>query len=56
MADNGIDEDFGRGDSAYDQFSGDPTCKSNPNTGAIKQGPFYAIDFWPGDWAQKEDW
>ena len=27
----GKDEDFGRGDSAYDRYYGDPRCRPNPN-------------------------
>ena len=44
----GVDEDFDRGKSPYDQFLGDPSY-ANPNLGAIEKGPFYAVKIWPGD-------
>jgi succinate dehydrogenase/fumarate reductase flavoprotein subunit len=38
---DGRDRDFGRGDSYYDRFHGDPTAP-HPNLGTIEQGPYYA--------------
>jgi succinate dehydrogenase/fumarate reductase flavoprotein subunit len=38
----GRDEDFGRGDSMYDRFHGDPSA-DHPNLGTIEEGPFYAL-------------
>ena len=52
FAENGIDEDFGRGNSAYDNYYGDPTYK-NPNLGAIEKPPFYACKIFPGDLGTK---
>lgn len=52
FVDKGIDEDFGRGNSAYDNYYGDPTYK-NPNLGAIEKPPFYAIKVFPGDLGTK---
>jgi 3-oxosteroid 1-dehydrogenase len=38
----GRDRDFGRGDSFYYRFHGDPTT-THPNLGTIERGPFYAL-------------
>lgn len=53
FARSGVDEDFHRGDSAYDRYYGDPTNKPNPNLGEIKHGPFYAAKMVPGDLGTK---
>ncbi len=52
FARTGRDEDFGRGDSAYDRYYGDPTMK-NPCLDEITQGPFYAIRCEAGDLGTK---
>jgi succinate dehydrogenase/fumarate reductase flavoprotein subunit len=44
----GVDPDFGRGDSLYDHFYGDPDNKPNPNLGVIGKKPFYALQVHPG--------
>jgi len=53
MAARGVDEDFGRGGTAYDRWYGDPRCKPNPNLGSIEKAPFYAVKVWPGDLGTK---
>ncbi|MFM0336975.1 FAD-binding protein [Paraburkholderia fungorum] len=45
----GIDEDFGKGSSAYNVYKGDPTHSPNPCLGPIEKGPFYAVKLVPGD-------
>ena len=46
---SGVDEDFQRGESAYDRYYGDPTNKPNPNLGEISHPPYYAAKMVPGD-------
>ncbi|MDT4923716.1 MAG: 3-oxosteroid 1-dehydrogenase [Pseudonocardiales bacterium] len=50
---DGKDADFGRGDSGYDRYYGDPTVKPNPCLSPIDQGPYYAITMMPGDLGTK---
>jgi 3-oxosteroid 1-dehydrogenase len=53
FAATGTDEDFGRGESAYDQYYSDPTVKPNPSLHRIDQAPFYAVKIVPGDLGTK---
>ncbi len=53
FAGSGVDEDFHRGESAYDKYYSDPTVKPNPSLHAIDQGPFYAVKIVPGDLGTK---
>jgi len=53
FAESGVDEDFGRGDSAYDQYYADPKIGPNPSLHRIDQGPFYAVKIVPGDLGTK---
>lgn len=43
------DEDFGRGDRAYDNWLGDPLHAPSNTLGTIDQAPYYAIEVVPGD-------
>ncbi len=53
FASTGVDEDFHRGESAYDKYYSDPTVKPNPSLHSIDQGPFYAVKIVPGDLGTK---
>jgi 3-oxosteroid 1-dehydrogenase len=44
----GVDRDFGRGDSLYDRFYGDPDHRPSPNLGPVEKPPFYALEVHPG--------
>jgi len=50
---NGVDTDFGRGDTEIDRFYGDPSVKPNPCLGPVDKPPFYAVEVWPGDLGTK---
>jgi glycine/D-amino acid oxidase-like deaminating enzyme len=49
FARTGKDSDFGKGDTPYDRWQGDPMVKPNPSLGPIESGPYYAVTLWPGD-------
>jgi 3-oxosteroid 1-dehydrogenase len=53
FAEAGQDADFGRGDSAYDRYYGDPRQRPNPNLAPLRQAPFYAVQIVPGDLGTK---
>jgi 3-oxosteroid 1-dehydrogenase len=53
LARTGQDVDYGRGDSAYDRYYGDPRCKPNPNLAPLAEPPYYAIKIVPGDLGTK---
>ncbi|WP_395244842.1 FAD-dependent oxidoreductase [Agromyces sp. MMS24-K17] len=53
FARTGVDADFGRGRTVYDNYYGDPRVKPNPNLGPIEKGPFTAIKIVPGDLGTK---
>jgi 3-oxosteroid 1-dehydrogenase len=39
----GHDPDFGRGDSPYDRYGGDPAVRPNPCLGPVTEPPFHAV-------------
>jgi 3-oxosteroid 1-dehydrogenase len=45
----GIDPDFGRGESAYNDCLGDPGYRPNACLGPLDQAPFYATEIYPSD-------
>jgi 3-oxosteroid 1-dehydrogenase len=53
FAASGVDEDFHKGDSAYDKYYGDPRNKPNPCLAPLAKPPFYAIKVVPGDLGTK---
>jgi 3-oxosteroid 1-dehydrogenase len=48
-AGSGVDEQFGKGDNAYDRIYGDPTVQPNPCLGPILKAPFYALKLDAGE-------
>jgi succinate dehydrogenase/fumarate reductase flavoprotein subunit len=48
MAERGVDDDFRRGESAFDRYYGDPKHQPNPNLGTLAQAPFHAIPIHAG--------
>ena len=53
FAQAGSDEDFHRGNSAYDRYYGDPRRRPNPNLAPLDRPPFYAARIVPGDLGTK---
>jgi 3-oxosteroid 1-dehydrogenase len=47
---DGLDPEYGRGESAYNKALGDPSRKvKNPCVEPIDEPPFYAVEVVPGD-------
>jgi 3-oxosteroid 1-dehydrogenase len=53
LATTGRDEDFHRGESAYDRYYGDPRVRPNPCLAPVGKAPFYAVRIVPGDLGTK---
>jgi len=53
LAREGKDEDFGRGETEYDNYYGDPKVKPNPNLYPLEKPPYYAVEFVAGDLGTK---
>jgi 3-oxosteroid 1-dehydrogenase len=53
FARTGVDADFDRGRTVYDNYYGDPSVKPNPNLGTVEKGPFTAVQVVPGDLGTK---
>ena len=53
LARGGVDADFGRGRTVYDNYYGDPRVKPNPNLAPLERGPFTAVQLVPGDLGTK---
>jgi 3-oxosteroid 1-dehydrogenase len=53
FASTGVDQDFHRGESAYDKYYSDPTVKPNPSLHVIDKAPFYAVKIVAGDLGTK---
>ena len=49
FAAKGLDPDFGRGQSAYNDCLGDPGYKPNAALGPIDRAPYYATQVFPAD-------
>jgi 3-oxosteroid 1-dehydrogenase len=45
----GKDDDFNRGGNTYQQWQGDPFHAPSRSLGTLEQGPFYALQVYPGD-------
>jgi 3-oxosteroid 1-dehydrogenase len=49
FAAKGLDPDFGRGQSAYNDCLGDPGYRPNAAIGPVERAPFYATKVYPAD-------
>lgn len=53
FAQTGVDEQFGKGNNAFDRYYGDPHVKPNPCLAALTKPPFYAVRVTPGEIGSK---
>ncbi|KAA9395402.1 FAD-dependent oxidoreductase [Kocuria coralli] len=44
----GVDPDFGRGETPFNRYGGDPAVAPNPTLAPLGKGPFYAVKVLPG--------
>ncbi|WP_271395411.1 FAD-binding protein [Neomicrococcus lactis] len=44
----GEDPEFGRGETPFNRYGGDPKNTPNPSLGTLEKGPFYAVKVLPG--------
>ena len=44
----GRDPDFGRGETPFNRYGGDPAVGPNPSLAPLEKGPFYAVKVLPG--------
>jgi succinate dehydrogenase/fumarate reductase flavoprotein subunit len=44
----GVDPQFGRGETPFNRYGGDPTVGPNPSLAPLEKGPFYAVRVVPG--------
>ncbi|WP_194791896.1 FAD-binding protein [Pseudomonas sp. UFMG81] len=49
MAERGRDDDFGKGESLFDRYYGDPGVQPNPCLAPLHKAPFYAVRVDAGD-------
>ncbi len=52
-AGEGVDHEFHRGETAFDQFYGDPDVTPNPCMAPIEKPPFYCVTAVPGELGTK---
>jgi 3-oxosteroid 1-dehydrogenase len=43
MCATGVDDEFGKGDNAYDRYYGDPDQPGNPNLGPLDEPPYHGV-------------
>jgi succinate dehydrogenase/fumarate reductase flavoprotein subunit len=44
----GVDPEFGRGETPFNRYGGDPAVGPNPSLAPLEKGPFYAVRIVPG--------
>lgn len=49
LAEQGRDDDFGKGGTEYNRYLGDADHRPNPCLGPLRRGPFYAVEVYAGD-------